>query len=209
AARRRGGGAGPGEAPWSRAGAGRPPVRRDRVFAGGPGRGTGGEIPPLAADCPRATVLGSGTATARRVLTALDGAGLAHIAAHGTFRADSPLFSSLRVDDGPLTVYDLERLRRAPYRVIFSSCDSGVLAPAGADELLGLPHPLAPRGAAGIVAAVVPVNDQATATLMVPLHRHLRDGATLAEALRRTRDGTEREPVLAATAWSFIALGAA
>jgi len=106
-------------------------------------------------------------------------------------------------------VYDLERLRRAPYRVIFSSCDSGVLAPAGADELLGLAHTLAPLGTAGIVAAVVPVNDQATATLMVPLHRHLRDGATLAEALRRTRDGTEREPVLAATAWSFIALGAA
>ena len=194
---------------WLQARAVVPPDRQDPVFVRGPGLGTGSEIPPLAADYPRATVLGSGTATARRVLTALDGAGLAHIAAHGTFRADSPLFSSLRVDDGPLTVYDLERLRRAPYRVIFSSCDSGVLAPAGADELLGLAHTLAPLGTAGIVAAVVPVNDQATATLMVPLHRHLRDGATLAEALRRTRDGTEREPVLAATAWSFIALGAA
>jgi CHAT domain-containing protein len=143
------------------------------------------------------------------VLAALDGAGLAHIAAHGTFRADSPLFSSLRMDDGPLTVYDLERLRRAPYRAIFSSCDSGVLAPAGADELLGLAHTLAPLGTAGIVASVVPVNDQATATLMVTLHQHLRGGASLAEALRRTRDGTEREPVLAATAWSFLALGAA
>src|SRR5215472_276969 len=194
---------------WLQARAVVPPDRQDPVFVRGPGLGRGSEIPPLAADYPRATVLGSGTATARRVLTALDGAGLAHIAAHGTFRADSPLFSSLRVDDGPLPVYELERLRRAPYRVIFSSCDSGVLAPAGADELLGLAHTLAPLGTAGIVAAVVPVNDQATATLMVPLHRHLRDGATLAEALRRTRDGTEREPVLAATAWSFIALGAA
>ena len=61
----------------------------------------------LAAEYPDATVLGSGTATARRVLGALDGAGLAHIAAHGSFRADSPLFSSLRLDDGPFTVYDL------------------------------------------------------------------------------------------------------
>ena len=51
---------------------------------------------------------------ARRVLGALDGAPLAHIAAHGTFRADSPLFSSLRMDDGPLTVHDFERLGRAP-----------------------------------------------------------------------------------------------
>ena len=45
------------------------------------------------------------------MLTALDGAWLAHIAAHGIFRADSPLFSSLRMHDGPLTVYDFEQLR--------------------------------------------------------------------------------------------------
>jgi tetratricopeptide (TPR) repeat protein len=194
---------------WLQARAVPPPDHQDPVFVRGPGLGAGSEIPPLAAEYPHATVLGSGTATARRVLTALDGAGLAHIAAHGTFRADSPLFSSLRMDDGPLTVYDLERLRRAPYRVIFSSCDSGVLAPAGADELLGLAHTLAPLGTAGIVASVVPVNDQATATLMIALHRHLRGGTSLAEALRLARDGTEGKPVLAATAWSFLALGAA
>jgi hypothetical protein len=194
---------------WLQARAVVPPDRGDPVFVHGPGLGTGSEIPALAAQYPGATVLGSGTATARRVLAALDGAGLAHVAAHGTFRADSPLFSSLNMDDGPLTVYDFERLRRAPYRVIFSSCDSGVLAPAGADELLGLAHTLAPLGTAGIIASVVPVNDQVTATLMVELHRHLRGGASLARALRDTRDGAGREPVLAATAWSFIALGAA
>ena len=148
--------AAPSARAWLQALAVRPPDRAAPVFVRGPGLGTGSEIPALAAEYPDATVLGSGTATARRVLGALDGAGLAHIAAHGSFRADSPLFSSLHLDDGPLTVYDLERLRRAPYRVIFSSCDSGVLAPAGADELLGLAHSLAPLGTAGIVASVVP-----------------------------------------------------
>jgi len=194
---------------WLQARAVVPPGRAAPVFVQGPGLGTGSEIPALAADYPDATVLGSGTATARRVLAALDGAGLAHIAAHGNFQAGSPLFSSLRMDDGPLTVYDLERLRRAPYQVIFSSCDSGVLAPAGADELLGLAHCLAPLGTAGLVASVVPVNDQATAALMTALHKHLRGGASLARALRDARDGAEGEPVLAATAWSFLALGAA
>src|SRR5215469_14911910 len=193
---------------WLQARAVPAPDRQDPVFVRGPGLGAGSEIPPLAAEYPRATVLGSGTATARRVLGALDGAGLAHIAAHGSFRADSPLFSSLRMDDGPLTVYDLERLRRAPYRVIFSSCDSGVLAPAGADELLGLAHTLAPLGTAGIVASVVPVNDQATATLMTALHKHLRCGASLAQALRLARDGAEDDSVQVATVWSFLALGA-
>jgi len=202
-------GVAPSARAWLQALAVRQPDRAPPVFVRGPGLGTGTEIPALAAEYPDATVLGSGTATARRVLGALDGAGLAHIAAHGSFRADSPLFSSLRMDDGPLTVYDLERLRRAPYRVIFSSCDSGVLAPAGADELLGLAHCLAPLGTAGIVASVVPVNDQATATLMTALHKHLRGGAGLAQALRLARDGAGDEPVQAATAWSFLALGAA
>jgi CHAT domain-containing protein len=87
-------------------------------------------------------VLANSGATAETVLDALDGAWIAHIAAHGIFRADSPLFSSLHMYDGPLTVYDFERLQRAPHRLVLSSCDSGVGAPAGADELLGLAEPV-------------------------------------------------------------------
>jgi tetratricopeptide (TPR) repeat protein len=155
-----------------------------------------------------ATVLADGTATAARVLAAIDGAWLVHIAAHGTFRADSPLFSSLRMDDGPLTVHDFERLRRAPYRLILPCCDSGLLAPAGADELLGLTSTLVPLGTAGIVAAVGPVNDKAAACLMLRLHRGLRDGHTLSEALRDARRDLGNDPVQIATGLSFIALGA-
>ena len=142
------------------------------------------------------------------MLVALDGAWLAHIAAHGTFRADSPLFSSLRMYDGPLTVYDFEQLQRAPYRLVLSSCDSGVLAPAGADELLGLVSSLLPLGTAGIVAAVVPLNDQAVVPLMVDLHRHLRAGQTLADAIYSVRRGLSSDPVQQATAASLITLGA-
>jgi tetratricopeptide (TPR) repeat protein len=194
---------------WLQARRAVPPPRSGAVLIRGPGLGAGGgEVPALAAEYPGATVLLSGTATARRVLDALDGAPLAHIAAHGTFRADSPLFSSLRMDDGPLTVHDLERLRRAPYRMVLSSCDSGVLAPAGANDLLGLASSLIPLGTAGIVASVVPVNDQATTGLMVGLHRHLRGGASLGQALREARAGACGDPVRAATAWSFVAMGA-
>jgi tetratricopeptide (TPR) repeat protein len=195
---------------WLHARAAVPPPRTDPVLILGPGLGAGGgEVPALAAEYPGARMLGSGTATVRNVLGALDGASLAHISAHGTFRSDSPLFSSLRMDDGPLTVHDLERLRRAPYRLVLSSCDSGVLATAGADELLGLTSTLAPLGTAGIVASVVPVNDKATAGLMLALHRHLRRGSTLAEALRDARGEAGSEPVETATALSFVALGAA
>ncbi len=123
------------------------------------------------------------------------------------FRADSPLFSALRLDDGPLTGYDLEGLRRAPRRVVLSSCDSALVAVAGADELLGLASSLMPLGTSAIAASVVPVSDARVVPLMVTLHRHLRRGATMAEALRRARAATADDPVGLATGWSFLALG--
>jgi hypothetical protein len=198
----------PSAATWLRARRAPVPAKRGVTLVLGPDLGTGGaEVPRLAQRYPDATVLGNGTATAERTLAAIDGVWLAHVAAHGSFRADSPLFSALRLDDGPLTVHDFERLRRSPYRLVLSSCDSGVAAPVGADELLGLVSALMPLGAAGILASVVPVNDAATVPLMLALHDRLRAGATLAEALLQARAELGDDPVAVATGRSFIALG--
>jgi hypothetical protein len=111
------------------------------------------------------------------------------------------------LDDGPLTVYDLERLGRAPARLVLSACHAGRLAPTGADELLGLASSLIPLGTASLVAAVVEVDDAATASLMVALHDHVRRGASLPLAMCRTRSGDD--PLAVVTASSFICLGAA
>jgi tetratricopeptide (TPR) repeat protein len=195
---------------WLRARQATPFGREKVVLVSGPGLDAArAEVGTLAAEYGRATVLAGGDATTARVLGALDGAGLAHIAAHGVFRADSPMFSSLRLADGPMTVHDVERLGRAPYRLILPSCESGRLAPAGADELLGLASALLPLGTAGIVASVAQVGDRAAAPLMLALHRRLRGNASLAAALRGARAdvGTD-DPELAAAGWSFIALGA-
>ena len=59
------------------------------------------------------------------------------------------------------------------------------------------------------MASIGPVNDRATAELMLELHRHLAAGATLAAALCGARAATAGDPVAAATGWSFLALGAA
>jgi tetratricopeptide (TPR) repeat protein len=193
---------------WLRAQVARPPSRRHVALVRGPGLITDGAEVPLIADLyDDVTMLSGGEATASRVLSAIDGAWLAHIAAHGRFRADSPLFSSLHLHDGPLTVYDFEQLQCAPYRLVLSSCDSGVLAPVGADELLGLVSSLLPLGTAGIIAGVVPLNDRAVVPLMVNLHHHLRADQSLAESLCCVRrDATN--PIQRATAVSLIALGA-
>jgi CHAT domain-containing protein len=178
-------------------------------LVGGPRLLTGdAEIRHLAAQYRDAIVLAGGRAGAEQVMAAIDGAWLVHIAAHSTFRSDSPLFSAIELDDGPLTVYDLERLRRAPYRVVLSSCNSAVGAAVGADELLGLVSALIALGSAGVVASVVPVNDPATAPLMIALHDHLRAGSGLAESLALAQRAVSDDSVARSTAYSFIALGA-
>ena len=198
----------PSASTWVRARRSRPPAQRRVTLVVGPRLATGGaEVVQLRQRYPEAVLLGNGSATAEHVLQALDGAWLAHVAAHGTFRADNPLFSSIQLDDGPLTVHDFERLGRAPYWLVLSSCDSGVAAAVGADELLGLVSSLVPLGAVGIVASIVPVNDMAAVPLMLALHDALQRGVTLPEALLAARGATRGDPLAEATAHSFMALG--
>jgi tetratricopeptide (TPR) repeat protein len=198
----------PSASAWLRARRAHRPDEDRVVLVGGPRLVTGdAEVRHLVRRYPDAMVLADGDATADRVMAAMDGAWLVHMAAHGTFRGDSPLFSAIELDDGPLTVYDLERLKQAPYRVVLSSCSSAIGVAVGADELLGLVSALISLGSAGVVASVVPVNDPATVPLMTALHDHLRAGSDLAGALTLARHAVSNDPVAQATACSFIALG--
>jgi tetratricopeptide (TPR) repeat protein len=186
----------------------RAPRGRRVVIVVGPGlRGTRNEAARIAEAYPKSVVLADGQATAARVLAAVDGALTAHIAAHGVFRADNPLFSSLRLDDGRLTVYDLGRLRRAPHQLILSSCESGVAAPVAGDELLGMISVLVPLGTTSLLASTVPVNDASAAPLMADFHAALGSGGAFADALLHARTRADGEPVALATALAFIALG--
>ncbi|WP_369032140.1 MULTISPECIES: CHAT domain-containing protein [Streptomyces] len=200
----------PSASSWLRAQETGPPPGGRHVLVRGPGLASGGaEVPDLVDRYGRPTVLEHEGARVPAVLEALDGAALAHIAAHGTFRADSPLFSSLRMADGPLIVHDFERLDRSPYRIILSSCDTGRLATVGADELLGLVTALLPLGTAGVVASSAPVNDAAVVPLMLALHKGLSAGLSLAEALRDARAALPGDATHQATGWAFSAFGSA
>ncbi|MEW2452119.1 CHAT domain-containing protein [Streptomyces parvulus] len=196
-----------GELPGALAGAHRRAEREPGPDAGGVPPVDGAA--PFTRDVSRTTVLEGDAARVPRVLRELDGAASAHIAAHGTFRADSPLFSSLRMADGPLIVHDFERLDRSPYRIILSCCDTARFASVGADELLGLVTALLPLGTAGVVACSAPVNDAAVVPLMLSLHKGLDAGLSLAEALRDARAALPDDAVHRATGWAFSAFGAA
>ena len=117
------------------------------------------------------------------VLAAFEGAGIAHVAAHASFRADNGLWSSLELADGVLTVYELEQLRRPPEVVVLSACQSGLSAVRPGDEVMGLVAALLTLGTRSVVASVVPVEDRASEQLMVALHRRLLAGDAPAVAL--------------------------
>jgi len=156
------------------------------------------------------TPLVGGAATVDAVLAGLGAAGLAHLAAHGRLSADNPLFSDLLLADGPLVVYDLERLARVPPTVVLAACDSGRSVVRTGDELLGLGATFIGRGAAQLVASVLPVPDAETAPLMVAFHRRLAAGDPPAVALAAAQQRLAGElpaPATVAAAAGFVCIG--
>jgi tetratricopeptide (TPR) repeat protein len=147
-------------------------------------------------------------ATAEAVLAAFASSRLVHVAAHGRLSTPNPLFSSLLLADGPLFVYDLERLGRAPHTVVVAACDAGRSAVYAGDELLGLSSTLIARGTANLVASVIPIPDAETTALMDAFHRGLASGeapsAALASAQAQLRDD---DPVRQAAAAGFVCVG--
>jgi CHAT domain-containing protein len=146
------------------------------------------EAVAVAAIHPDSSLLPSAEATGAAVLRAIDGASLAHLATHGRFRADNPLFSSLLLADGPLVAHDLTALAVAPSCVVLSACESATSGRTAGDDLLGMLAVLFSLGTRSVVASLVLVPDDATARLMVDMHRGLAAGRPLAVALSEGRD---------------------
>jgi CHAT domain-containing protein len=191
---------------WWRA-HGRPVAKGGLVLVAGaaPAQATP-EVVAIGEGYPDATVLTGARANVAGVLAALDGAASAHLATHGEFRADNPLFSHLRLVDGALTVYDLSALRRPPGLLTLSACDSGLSAVHPGDELQGLAAALLGLGTRTVVASLGPVDDEATRQLMVGFYDRLRAGAAPAAALAAAQSSLD--PAYATTGGSFVCLGA-
>ena len=161
----------------------------------------------MEAESGRRVVSGSITladdqATADRVSSAMDGAASVHIAAHGLLRSDNPSFSALRLADGPLTVYDLERLSRAPHHVVLAACEAATPKVVATDEVLGLAAALLGQGTVSLIAPVLNVVDEAIIDLMVTYHCEVRSGLAPAEALARAQEKAAGEDI---TTWAAAA----
>jgi tetratricopeptide (TPR) repeat protein len=132
------------------------------------------EVAAVASALPGAEVFEGAAAT----LDALRARGAAsryiHIATHGRFRQDNPLFSSISLGDCELSLLDLYQMSLPAELVALSGCGTGLNAVVGADELLGLVRGLLYAGARSALVTLWDVNDRSTAEFMGLFYERLR-----------------------------------
>ncbi len=107
-----------------------------------------------------------------------------HIATHGIFRSDNPMFSSIRLGDGHLSLFDLYDLPLSAGLVTLSGCSTGLNVVVGGDELFGLMRGLLSAGAHSILVSLWDVYDRSTADFMAAFYRNLKSQDDKARAVR-------------------------
>jgi tetratricopeptide (TPR) repeat protein len=107
-----------------------------------------------------------------------------HIASHGFFRSDNPMFSGIRLGGSYLTLYDLYGLKLPAELVSLSACVTGRNVVAAGDELLGLARGLFCAGAASLLLALWELPDESTAEFMKAFYDGFLVAPNRAVALR-------------------------
>lgn len=153
------------------------------------------EVRAVAEVLPNARIFVGAEATSDQLQRHGAASRFVHIATHGSFRKDNPMFSSIRLGDGPLNVYDLYQLRLSAELVTLSGCGTGLSVVVGADEQLGLVRGLLYSGAQAVLLALWDAHDRSTSDFMQAFYRRLQQGWTTARALQDSMQGLrERFP---------------
>lgn len=116
-----------------------------------------------------------------------------HIATHGWFRQDNPMFSSISLGQSQLSLFDLYHLNLPSELVTLSGCGTGLNVVVGGDEQMGLKRGLLYAGAQGLMLTLWDVNDQSTAAFMKAFYRRLQSDPNKARALQHAADEIRSE----------------
>lgn len=143
------------------------------------------EVMAVAAGYADAQVYLDEQATLATLQTQADGCACLHLACHGFFRADNPMFSALRLHDGWLTALQAAQLNLPHAFVVLSGCETGLSQVISGDELLGLTRAFLGAGASTLVVSLWLAQDKTTATLMSALHKQLQQEPGRAAAALR------------------------
>jgi CHAT domain-containing protein len=143
-----------------------------------------GEARAVARQLPDAELLHGRQATVEALRAKAPGCAVLHLACHGMFRADNPMFSALKLHDGWLAATEAMRLDLEGALVTLSACESGRSEVLAGDELIGLMRAFLGAGASTLAVSLWLVQDKTTAWLMEKWYEQLRDGVGPAAALR-------------------------
>jgi tetratricopeptide (TPR) repeat protein len=133
------------------------------------------EVCHVAQYLPRPEVRIDEQATLGDLKAKASGCDILHLACHGLFRPDNPMFSALQLHDGWLTATDVMQLNLTGALVTLSACESGRSQVIAGDEILGLTRAFLGAGAASLIVSLWLVQDDTTARLMALLYEQLRD----------------------------------
>jgi CHAT domain-containing protein len=142
------------------------------------------EVKSVASLLPFPELFLGGDATTEVLRQRGSSSNLLHIATHGSYRQDNPMFSSIRMGDGYLNLYDLYQMRLPSKLVTLSGCATGMNFVSAGDELLGLQRGLFCAGASSLLLSLWDVHDQSTARLMEAFYKNYIAGQDLAAALQ-------------------------
>lgn len=180
-------------------------LRSEQAGGGGRGRplvfGVADEAAPAIRDeaemvaglLPGAELYLNEAATVERFRRLGERARHVHLATHGRFRRDNPWFSSLRMGDGMLSLYDLYDMRLGADLVVLSGCSTGLSVVLGGDELVGLVRGILHAGARSALLSLWDVSDDAAVVFMRHFYRELGGRGRLAGAVQTAQAETRRE----------------
>jgi CHAT domain-containing protein/tetratricopeptide (TPR) repeat protein len=142
------------------------------------------EVKALSTILPNAKMF-VGEAASEGVLRSLGPASrIIHIATHGYFRQDNPMFSSIRLGDSYLSLYDLDHFKLPAELVVLSGCATGRNTVTPGDELMGLVRGLLQAGAQSLMLSLWDVHDASTRDFMIAFYSRLAQGWTKPLALQ-------------------------
>jgi CHAT domain-containing protein len=107
-----------------------------------------------------------------------------HIATHGYFRQDNPMFSSILLGTSRLSLYDMAHLQLPVELVVLSGCATGLNVITPGDEAMGLVRGLLQAGAQSLVLSLWDVHDDSTGEFMVEFYLGMKRGSSKADALQ-------------------------
>jgi len=175
------------------------PVKGRALVIGAPA----GVLPELPGAMREAMMVGAelrsvpmvGAAAKESLLYQLKGdVDLVHIAAHGFYEPDTPLFSRLALaagdgSDGNLEVHEIlsDVDLTGVNLVVLSACQTALGKDSAGDKIVGLTRALLYAGTPGVISTLWNIGDDAAVALMNDFYCQLLHGESAADALRHAQ----------------------